>query len=1305
MTQGRFLIRTAFSMCALWLSMAAAPAQSITTGKVIGTVTDSSGAMVPKAQVQLVNTDTNAASTATTDDSGGYVFTNLQPGPYKVTVTMSGFRTATISNFVVEVDKTTNLPVKLEVGGSTDVVEVTATATAMLQTTDAQIGNTVSTENILRLPTLQRNATELMNLQPGVVAGGAGLTMRVSGAIDDQNTVTLDGIDITQNLIATGTSIPTPADSVEEFTENVSNPSATMTRASGGQVTLIGRHGSNAFHGALYEFLQNNDLNTNTWDNNRAGLAKAIIHDNRYGGRLGGPLVKNKTFFFANYEARRFNSVTQITRTVPTALLRQGIVQFQVGSTVEQLNLKTASVCNASAGSTGSTPCDPRGLGIDPSVAAQFADMPLPNLAGGDGLNTMSYFANIPTPIETDYGVIRLDHMINSKFTLNATFTYFRSDQVASGDVSILNGHPSSAETTPQRGVVPSLQATWQISPTLFNVARIGWVRDTSQTNATSPTKAAGILNIPGSQTGDGPVALAIGSGVSAFIDSPIDLDTQRARFQAAWQQNGQLGDDLTKVLGRHELKFGVQINKIDFTHARADKVVGSITSLVALIDGDQLNLSIPSVNEPAVCGGTVTGNCVPSSQLTNWDRYYASLLGMVDNVGILAVRNKDLQPQPLGTFLRDVTNQYATYFYVQDSWRLKPSLTVYYGLSYGFQTPPTEQNNLQTIMINAQTSSLVSGPSFLQQKEQAALQGNIYNPTFGFETVGAAKRPVYNTDYGDFAPRAALAWNPNAKSGFLSSLLGEKKTVIRGGFAMVYDRSNTVQSVEIPMLGIGFDQNIAVNAPACNATGPGGPGCVPASNVLTNPGLSSFRVGTDGTLPLPVASAATSPIIPGVGAEVLSFQVDPNTKTGRSYNFDFSIQRQIPGNMILEGAYIGRLARDLPQAVNVNSAPYMFKDPQSGQSFAQAYDLVADALRSGQSAPVEPWFEDQFPGLATLKGTASATAYIVGANKANFTGGNVGTMFANLDSYRRLLGLQAYDSDQAGVEFIRTYIGFANYNAAILTLSKRLSHGFTVSGNYTFAKALDDNLSNQNNAGFYSNSFNPGVQYGPSSYDRRSVVNAYYQYDLPAGQGHRFHTGNAFDKVIGGWYTSGIFSAWTGLPLRVSEGSQVWGGGNTSIGVTDYMVPSGPLPGTGVNHNVSNTTTCSNSIFGGTVGANVGGTSGTNLDIFSNPGAAYCDFNYIQLASDGRTGSGDPMRGLSFWNWDMRVGKATTIHENWKVGFSADFFNIFNHENFANPSTSYTSPATFGVITATYTPPNRTNAGRWIEMGLRLDF
>ena len=192
-----------------------AAAQSSTSGTIVGTVSDPTGAMVPKAEVQLLNVGTNAMQTQLTNESGGYVFPNVMPGTYQITVKLAGFRTAEVSGVVVEVNRSVPMPIRLEVGGDKEVVEVSATATAQLQTVDAQIGNALTTDSILRLPTLQRNVTELMNLQPGVVAGGNGLQMRVSGAIDDQNTVTLDGVDITQNVVATGTSVPTPADSVE----------------------------------------------------------------------------------------------------------------------------------------------------------------------------------------------------------------------------------------------------------------------------------------------------------------------------------------------------------------------------------------------------------------------------------------------------------------------------------------------------------------------------------------------------------------------------------------------------------------------------------------------------------------------------------------------------------------------------------------------------------------------------------------------------------------------------------------------------------------------------------------------------------------------------------------------------------------------------------------------------------------------------------------------------------------------------------------------------------------------------------
>jgi hypothetical protein len=1262
---------------------------------VVGVVTDPSGAVVPKAEIQLVHTDTNATDKVLSNDAGQFVFTGLTPGTYRITVKMAGFHTASVPNLSVQVNKSLNVPVALEIGGEGQMVEVSAASIPLLQTVDAQIGNTVQTDAILRLPTLQRNATELMNLQPGVVPGGNNLNMRAAGAIDDQNIVTLDGLDITQQVVAANTAVPTPADSVEEFRVTVLTPSSSLVRASGAQVTLVGRRGSNQLRGAIYEYLQNSQLNSNTWDNNRIGALKAPIRDNRFGGRLGGPIKKDRTFIFGNYEGRRFANVAQVTRTVPTDTLKQGILLFRNATgAVQQFNLATASVC----GPNGDAVCDPRGIGISPAVKAQWAQMPAPNLSGvGDGLNTSGYFFNLGTPLQTDYGVVRLDHTFTDKIQFNGSYTYFRSITTGSNDVGIVNGKPASFIQTPQRGTVISGSVTWQAAPTFLVTSHFGFVRDNNASQATSPAKAAGILNTPGSSTPAGPVGLLIGSGVSSFIDSPIDMDTQRARYQASYNGDFQWVEDLSKVWGKHTFQFGLQLNKLPYTHVRADKVVGSLTSLVALVDGDQTYLSIPAALRPLTCSATVTGNCVTSANLTNWDRFYASALGMVDNVGVLAVRDQNLQPLPLGTNLVDHTTQWAPYFYFQDSWRVTRELTLTLGLSYGWQTAPTEKNNLQTVMINAENGQLINGPDFMKAKLQAALAGQIYNPTIGFATVGKAGVPVYNTDFGDWAPRVSFAWAPSGR-------LFQNKTVLRGGFAMVYDRSNAVQAVQIPMLGVGFDQNIIVQAPTCSATGPGVSGCNAAAGVAANPGLASFRVGVDGTLPLPAPTAATSPVIPPPGyTETLSFQVDPKTKVGRSYNVDLSLQRELPGNLVVEAAFLGRFSRRLPQAVNLTSAPYMMVDPASGQTFAQAYDAIASALRAGQTAATQPWFENQLPGLAKLQNTATATAFVVSRNTASFTQGNLGTLFINLAGYRRSLGLLPFTNDQAQVEFMRTYIGQSNYTAGILTVTKRMSRGLTVSANYTYSHALDDYLSNQNNAGFYANSFHPGVDYGPNGgYDRHHVFNATYSYEIPLGERHRLHAGNFVDRIIGGWYTSGIVTAFSGLPLTVAQGSQVWGGATSTIGVTTYMVPTVPVPDANVHSGSAGCTLAGTGSVGSTAA------TGSGLNIFGDPCAAYSSFRYISLSADTRSGRANPMRGLPVKNMDMRFGKDTKLRGTERpmtLGFSADFFNVFNYHNFTTPTLNYTSPTSFGVVTSTYTPANRTNSARWIELGLRLDW
>jgi hypothetical protein len=1278
-----------------------AAAQSSTSGAVVGTVTDPSGAVVPKAEVQLLNVETNAAQTQVTNDAGGYTFPNVAPGTYKITVKIAGFRTASVQNVMVEVNKSTNQTITLEVGAETQIVEVRSAAVAQLQTTDSQIGNSITVDLISRLPTLQRNVVELMNLQPGVYSIGNGaannggnLQMRTTGAIDDQNTVTVDGIDITQGVVAANTVVPTPADAVDEFRAAVANPIASFDRASGGQIALVTKHGTNQLHGAAYWYRQDSVLNANTWDNNHAAIAKPNIEDNRFGWRAGGPIIKDKTFIFGMYEGRRFDAVTQVTRTVPTDSLKQGILRFTDPSgNVQSFNLATASVC----GAAGNQPCDPRGIGVSPTVKALWALMPPGNVPGGDNLNTTGYLANIGTPIQDDYGIGHLDHMFNSKLTFSGGYTYFREIATGSGDISIINGNSQSIVSSPRRGSITTGSLTWQIRPTLLNITRFGYVHDTNANQATSPTIAAGILSVdksvPGMQTSAGPVALLVGSGVSSFIDSPIDMDTQRARYQANYNGDWQYIDDMTWVKGSHTMQFGGQFRKLPYTHVRADKVIGSLSSLAGLVDAQGGFLTIPQANQPLTCSASVTANCLRSSDLTTWNRLYASTLGLLDNVNILAVRDAQLKPTPFGTNLVNITNQYATYFYWQDTWRMTNSFTLNYGLSYGWQTPPNDIQGRQTVQIDAGSGKILNATDYMAARLDGATKGTIYNPTLGWVPVGLAHAPVFNIDYGNLAPRISFAWNPGG-DGFLGHVMGDRKTVLRGGFAMVYDRTNIVQSVLIPMLGVGFGQTINIQLPNCAAASAAGKGCDAALG-STNPGASAFRVGVDGTIPLPPFGPSTSPVIPSTPfGETLSFQDDPDNKVGRSYNIDVSIQREIKGGLIVDASFVGRYSRRLPHAVNFTQAPYMFMDPASGQTFAQAFDAVATALRSGGTAPNQPWFENQLPGLAAKQNAASATAFVTGANRNNFINGNLSTLFQNLGTYRRSIGLLPYSNDESQTEFMRTYVGQANYNGLLVSLAKRMSHGLQFSANYTFSKAMDDGVLNQNQAAFYTNSFHPGVDYGPSAYDRTHVFNANYVYDLPAGRGHKLSGGRFLDRIIGGWYTSGVFTALSGVPLFVTESNQVWGD-DAILGGATGMIPTASVS-TSLNGGV---------VGSGGVGTAGGGATGTGLNLFSDPQAAFKSFRPVLLATDTRTGRANPFRGLGFKNFDMSLGKNTRITERVSGRITFDFFNIFNHPNFRNPTLNFQQPGTFGVVTSSFIPPNRTNGARWIQIGLRLDF
>jgi len=1288
-------------------------AQTANTAIVLGTVTDKAAAVVPDAKVELVNLATNDTKTVTTNSSGQFAFPSVAPGAYTLKVSKSGFATTTVGNLKVDVDKSYTEDVTLEISSGKEIIEVSAQAQAELQTTDAVVGNVVGETELMHLPTLGRDSRELLTLQPlstpfetsnGGGYGNSGGT--IAGARSDQNAFNLDGIDITDNVIAGGGNqvpiIPIGVENVAEFRVGVTNNNASFGRSEGGQINVISKSGTNSYHGSVYWFHQNSALNANTWDNGHTPdgtgnkfTKKQPQHDNRVGFSVGGPIRKDKTFFFGNYELRRFPQSAEVERIVPTTTLRNGILVFNG----VQYNLATSTAC----GPGGGLRCDPRGLGISPTIQQLWNMMPVgndPNV--GDGSNTIGFRTSVAEPLKDDFVNFRLDHNFTDKIKFFGRYMYHRNIAPNAlgqntGQVDFIGGSASSSSASDIRGDGFTAGLDWQISPSLVNSFHAGWIRSRQDFNVVRPSVSAAQLKLPGTDSALGTVALAPGLGQTGLIDTVVDVDTQRARHQAIYDSNKQYVETLTWIKGKHTIVGGADMRWLPTIHDRDDKVIGSVNSLVAALDADVTgSLNGSSANEPAG---------LSAADAQRWDRLYAASLGLVNTVGILAVRDGNLQPKPLGASLVAKTTLHSYNFFFQDTWRLKPSFTLTYGLSYGWQTTPHELNNQQTLIANHDNNdTIIDGLQYIQAKQQAALNGDTYNPTLSYLPLkNTGRSDVFSVDYGDWAPRISGAWNPSFHDGLFARMFGDRKTVIRGGYGISYDRVNTVQSVIIPMLGVGFAQTINIQSPLCNANGTTVSGCNPAgfnaaTGQFTNAGLASFRVGVDGQIPTPPAPGALkSPIVPSVPlGEILSFQNSPNFKVGRAHMFDLTIQRSLPGQMIVELGYVGRLGRNLPASINFNSVPYMFKDKISGQTFGQAFDAVATQIRNGQPVTPQPWFENLVPGCGTI--------CLANGNGSAFANDNLSNLFLSMDFARLGAGLAPFDNLQVLELFTRTSRDKSNYNAFVVTLRNNNWHGLLFDVNYTFSKSLDTVGAVQNAAEYYSSSYDPHLDYGPSFFNRPHVFNGLFNYELPFGANRRFSSSHwGVNRIIGGWYTAGIFRASSGIPNLVTVSGQTFGGG-LDFGITAGMLPTVPidsLGGGGIHSGVCSTGAGSS---GNGASCSTPGT-GTGLNYFSNPAAALAKFRPVLIASDKNDGRNSPLPGLSYWDADFRLGKVTKITEKLRVELSADFLNVFNHPNFLDPSFDTTNPAAFGVINTQLVPADRIQGSRWIQMGLRVDF
>jgi hypothetical protein len=1271
-----------FALIVILSASLATFAQTSATASVAGTITDVSGAVVAGAEVELLDSSTGQARKVTTGSNGYYIFPSVAPGIYKVTVKQAGFKNAQVPALKVDIAKSYSLDLTLEIGNVGETVEVVAGAAVELQKLDATVGTVIGGEQLLRLPSINRSAAALLTVQPmvqptrgqGVLGGG-----QVAGARSDQSTFNLDGADATDLVAGTGNyvagaidfqgptpMIPVPAESVEEFRVSTTNPNATFGRSAGGQVSLVTKRGTNSVHGSAYWYHQNDNLNANRWELNRLKIKKPELKDNRFGGTLGGPIWRDKLFLFGNYEGRRLPQSAIITRLVPSATLKQGILRFRdASSNVVSYDLKTSTLCGS-----GTQACDPRALGISPLIRNFWNKFPNGNDASvGDGLNTIGFVSPSDATLRMDFGVARLDYIFNEKWRFNGTYRYSTqgvNDVTQVDIIGFAGGTPGTPNTLGGTVVEPrfsSFQLTGQLTPTLVNEFTFGYARNWWAYKRQRPTpQLAGT---------DGALMIALGT-----LDQGFEVDTQRARSRIWRDHIWQFGDNLTWVKNNHTFQTGGTWRKMPVFHERDDKVVGSLTSLVYELNA-RTAASVPAGNRPQTCGGGITTNCLQAGDVTRWNDLYTGALGIIDKGGILATRDGSLKAQPLGTPLQIDGQFHAIEFYGNDVWRIKPSLTVTAGLTYSIQTAPIDKNGKQTFIIDTATKEILTSAGYLEKRRAAALSGNVYNPQLGWLPINDSGRDhIYPTDLNNFGPRVSAAWSPGGGSGWLGNLLGQNKTVFRGGYSLTYDRTNGVAIIMVPILGIGFSQTLNCSGPRRDGT------CVVGSTPD-----NAFRLGVDGSkINLPALGQAVSPTIPAVNAagELLQFSIDPNLTIGKSHSFDFTVQRELPGNMLIEVGYAGRLGRNLQQNVQLSTIPLFMKDSASGQTFAQAFDAVATALRSSQTPAAQPWFENQLKGSSFC--TSTCTAALAAAQGANFIAGNVNTIFSVINGRRPagpIINTQVTDL------FVRTNGGLSNYHSGFVSLTKRFSEGLLFSVNYTLSRSLDQYGLNQEFIGVMSYSYDFDVDYGPSLWDRTHVLNANWYYDLPFGKGRRYGVANpVLEKVLGGWYSSGIFIANSGLPLTVGQSAQVFGGDPLGFALTAGAIPKGNL-------NFPNAV--NRSTGSGTVGT-TGGGSGTGLNYFSDPKAGFDSFRHVLIGQDTRHGRG-VLRGFPRWNVDLSIGKKTTITERVKTVFTFDLINAFNRVEFNDPGMSILAPQSFGVITSQFASP------RQIQLGLRFEF
>jgi hypothetical protein len=1115
------------------------------TSALQGTVADEQGGAVPGATVVITGRATGLTRETVTGGNGSYQFVSLPPGEYDLRAELAGFKVTSIEGIRLGVETTQRVDVTLEIGGLEDTVQVVAEAPA-LNTTNASLGNVISEAQIKALPLEARNPVGLLSLQSGVVYVPKADTNTVdprfgsvSGARADQGNVTLDGIDVNdgQNQLAFTSVLRLTLDAVQEFRVTTSSYGADAGRSSGPQVSLITKSGTNSVSGAAYYVNRDTRFSSNEYflklSQTAAGNPSKppLLDKNIFGGAFGGPIVRNRLFYFFNYEGLNEQRETPVERSVPSASMRDGVLIYRCtnpaqcpGGSVQGFTGTHA----VPAGSYGMSPADLRRVdptGIGPSLAASqyWQQYPLPNFDGRDGRNIMGLRFAAPLENEFHTYIGRADYRLNDSNSL-----FFRGNAQRDEVVSTpqFPGQPPR-ETREVKNQGFALGHDWVLRPSMINTLRAGY---TLVDDATI-----------GQQTQS--------ANVFRFMDNFEPLTSTRGR------ELGTLNvvNDLSYIRGRHQMKVGTNLRFLrNDTFTNANSFFSGTANGSWAAGVGRRYMPGGACPAPADCSGlpavAAAGQAVYADSLINIlgaitqtnARYNYTTQGGVLSEGALVPR-------------RYLANEYD--FYVQDQIRVSDNFTITGGLRYSL-FPPVYEGNGQQVVPDRNLGEWFDE----RARNMAAGIPSSASPRIAFIPGGAANNgPAwYQYDKNNFAPRASFAWSVSPR------------TVVRGGYFLVYDRVGSALATTFNDGGsFGLQTNLNSPFGTNNETNPAirftGINAVPA----TYPGAP------------PVAFPANPPAFAGV----ITTSIDQNIRTPYSHSYNLVFSRDIGRNFAIDASYVGRQGRNLLVRRDL-AMPMNLSDPVSGVDyFSAAQQLITSAQANGVAnmAPI-PYWENMFPGAATA--TQTATQRMAAAFAAN--GPDYITALWEADQFCSpscsRFGRFAFFAEQYDALSAQTSLARAGYNSMQLSLRKRFSSNYQFDFNYTYALAKDHgssverggsfgNFGSGGYSGFLVNSWEPDLQYSFADFDVRHQVNVNYLLELPFGQGKRFGSGanGLVNALVGDWSVAGIYRWTSGFPFNVINCRSCWPT-NWNLQGNAVLVDPNVLPATSQNRNAVGT-------------------------------------------------------------------------------------------------------------------------------------